>query len=230
MTNGTGWLARGAPSSIVGAIGVLGLIAGLAGSPARAAEHAQSLTPNTAASPLVTARALSRALAGGRAGEASVSYAIADLGGTPRTITGRVRVESPDRVRLDFATTGEKITLRSDGGEWLQPATKQLLRIPADRASGALRWWRVLLPGSGASFQEEPLGERRYRLTSRDVAGGITITARLDARGFPAELMVEGMQDQPVTYRLSGWHFGAGRGASSYHLSAPAGYEIVEIP
>ena len=228
MTRGTGRVADGAGSSIARAIGVLGLVAG-AVMPALAAERAQSLTPTTVTSPLVTARALSRALAGGRAGEATVSYAIPDLGGTPRTVNGRVRVEAPDRVRLDF-TTGEKITLRSDGGEWLQPATKQLLRIPADRASGALRWWRVLLPGSGATFQEEAVGDRRYRLTSRDVTGGVTVTARLDAQGYPAELRVEGMQDQPVTYKVSGWRFGAGRGAAGYHLTAPAGYETVDLP
>lgn len=197
---------------------------------ARAADRAGSLTPTTATSPLVTARAMSRALAGGHAGEATVSYALADMGGTPRTVTGRVRVESPDRVRIDFTTTGEKITLRNDGGEWLQPATKQLIRIPAERASGALRWWRVLLPGSGESFHEDALGGRRYRITSRDVPNGITVIARLDAHGLPAELMVEGMQDQPVTYRLQGWRFGPAHGPASYHLTAPPGWEVVDLP
>ena len=103
-------------------------------------------------------------------------------------------------------------------------------RIPAERATGALRWWRVLLPGSGASFHEDSLGDRRYRLTSRDVSGGVTVTARLDPRGFPAELTVEGMQEEPVTYRLSGWHFGPAHGPASYHLSAPAGWETVDLP
>jgi hypothetical protein len=224
---GSGRTAR--RGAIAGAVAALVLAAG-GGFTACAAEPGASLTPTTAASPLVTARAMSRALTGGRAGEAIVSYALSDLGGTPRTITGRLRVESPDRVRLDFTTTGEKIALRGDGGEWLQPATKQMIRIPAERASGALRWWRVLLPGSSASFHEDSLGDRRYRLTSRDVTGGITVTARLDARGFPAELTVEGMQDQPVTYRLSGWRFGPAHGAASYRLTAPAGWETVELP
>ena len=225
---GTGMGTRSRWNAIAGVALLLALAAGPAA--VGAADRGESLTPTTAVSPLITARAMSRALAGGRAGEATVSYRIADMGGTPRTVTGRVRVESPDRVRLDFTTTGEKITLRSDGGEWLQPATKQLIRIPAERASGALRWWRVLLPGSGASFHEDSLGDRRYRLTSRDVPGGITVTARLDARGLPAELMVEGMQEEPVTYRLSGWRFGAGHGAASYHLTAPPGYETVDLP
>ena len=229
MKRGTGtrvWI-RG--NGVAGFALLLALVTGAAAARA-AADRAQSLTPTAAASPLMTARAMSRSLAGGRAGEATVSYAVADMGGTPRTVTGRVRVESPDRVRLDFTTTGEKITLRSDGGEWLQPATKQLIRIPAERASGALRWWRVLLPGSGASFHEDSLGDRRYRLTSRDVPGGITVTARLDARGLPVELMVEGMQEEAVTYRLNGWRFSAGHGAASYRLTAPPGYETVDLP
>ena len=52
-----------------------------------------------------------------------------------RVATIQFRLRKPDRVRLDFTTTGEKITLRSDGGEWLQPATKQLIRIPAENVT-----------------------------------------------------------------------------------------------
>jgi len=204
-----------------------GISSGRAAGPQRSA----SLTPTVPVSPLVTGRALSRALAGGRSGEAAVSYALANpLGGTARTIRGRVRVESPDRVRIDFVTTGEKITLRADGGEWLQPATRQLIRIPADRATGALRWWRLLLPGSGETFHEDSLGDHRYRLTPLGSDTGVTVTARLDLQGFPAELIVEGMGESAVTYRLSGWRFGPARGASAYRIAAPAGYETVDLP
>ncbi len=208
-------------------VGVGRLTAAHAAPPVRSA----SLTPTAPVSPLVTARALSRSLAGGRSGEATVSYTLENpLGGPARTVTGHVRIESPDRVRLDFVTTGEKITLRSDGGEWLQPATRQLIRIPADRAAGALRWWRVLLPGSGETFHEDSLGDRRYRLTQRGSEGVVTVTAALDSRGFPAELTVEGMGESPITYRLSGWRFAAAHGAAAYRLTAPAGYETVELP
>lgn len=181
--------------------------------------------------PLATVRALARSMEGGRCGDAALGYEIADpLGGPPRTVRGRVRVESPDRVRLDLAT-GEKITLRSDGGEWLQPATRQLLRISSERAAGALQWWRVLLPESRETFREDSIAPRRFQLAPRDeAAGGVRIRSRLDARGFPVELVVEGMGDKPVTYRLSAWRFGAGRGAAAYRLATPAGFEVVDLP
>jgi outer membrane lipoprotein-sorting protein len=193
---------------------------------------AASATAFAAPAPLATARALSAAMAGGRSGEAQVMYTLADpLGGPARTVRGRVRVEAPDRVRLDFPAGGERIAIRSDGGEWLQPASRQLLRIPADRALSALQWWRVLLPGSRESFREDSLGGRRYSLAPLDAdAGPVRIVVRLDARGFPAELQVSGMTDETVTYRLSGWKFGPGRGAAAYRLSAPAGYETVDLP
>lgn len=184
------------------------------------------------AAPLATARAMSVAMAKGRSGEAQVSYMLADpLGGPSRSVRGRIRVESPDRVRLDFAGSGERIALRSDGGEWLQPASRQLLRIPADRARSALQWWRVLLPASRESFREDSLAARRYALTPLDPdAGPVRIVVRLDPKGFPAELAVSGMADETVTYRLSGWKFGPARGAAAYRLSAPAGYETVDLP
>ena len=218
---------------------VLALVAATSGppAPARAASpqaagagRSASLTPTPVVPPLVTARAMARALAGGRSGEAAVSFVLPDpLGGSPRKVSGRVRIEEPDRVRLDFAT-GERVALRGDGGEWIQPATRQLVRIPAERASAVLRWWRVLLPGSGADFAEESLGDRRYRLTSRTVDDGLVVTARLDARGYPMELAVEGLGEEPVTYHLSGWRFAPGRGAVAYHLTAPPGFETVDLP
>jgi len=182
--------------------------------------------------PLATARALTRAMAGGKSGEAQVSYRLLDpLGGAPRTVTGRVRVEPPDRVRLDFATSGERIALRGDGGEWLQPASRQLLRIPADRARSALQWWRVLLPGSREVFREDSIAPRRYALAARaEDAGPIRIGVRLDRAGYPAELEVAGMGEGTVTYRLSGWKFGPARGAAAYRLAAPPGYETVDLP
>src|SRR5215468_8644484 len=66
-----------------------------------------------------------RALAAGieRTGRAEVTLAW-DIAGTPgappRRMKGALAVEPPDRARLDVAKTGERITLRADGGEWLQ--------------------------------------------------------------------------------------------------------------
>jgi len=130
-----------------------------------------------------------------------------------------------------MTTTGEKITLRGDGGEWLQPRTRQLLRISSERAAGALQWWRLLLPESRATFREDSLGPRKFRLEPIETsAAPIRITARLDARGLPSELSVEGLGEAPITYRLSAWRFAAGRGAGAYKLQAPPGYEVVDLP
>ena len=113
----------------------------------------------------------------------------------------------------------------------LQPAAKQLLRISSARAAGALQWWRVLLPESGGTFREDSLGPRRLRLAPRDPdAGPVRIEVRLDARGFPVELVVDGLSDRPVSYRLSGWKFSPGRGAAAYRLSAPAGFATIDLP
>ena len=185
-----------------------------------------------ASEPLVTARALALAMRGGRSAEAEVRYDLVDpLGGPARVVRGRVRVESPDRVRLDFTTSGERIALRGDGGEWLQPAARQLLRIPAERAAGALQWWRVLLPESRDTFREESLSSRRFRLAPRAAgAGPIRMMVRLDARGLPADLVVEGVSDAPVTYRISNWKFPPERGAAAYRLVAPPGFETVDLP
>jgi len=170
-------------------------------------------------------------MAGGKSAEARVAFELPDpLGGTPRPTSGRVRVEPPDRVRLDF-TSGERVALRGDGGEWLQPASRQLLRISAERAETALQWWRVLLPESRARFREDSVGVRRYALTPLgDDSEATRIVVQLDRRGFPARLEVSGLGDGVVTYRLSNWSFGPARGASAYRLSAPPGFETVDLP
>lgn len=94
------------------------------------------------------ARALAARLRERGRAEAVVSCISTDpLSGATRRARGRLALEPPDRARLDFVATGERITLRRDGGEWLQPATRQLLLLPAGRAAAALRWWAVLLGG-----------------------------------------------------------------------------------
>lgn len=203
------------------------ILAALPG-PAPAATPA---APRNAAPALVTARALARAMSGDRSAEARVAFELPDpLGGPARASSGRVRVEPPDRVRLDFAS-GERIGLRGDGGEWLQPASRQLLRISAERAGMALQWWRVLLPESRTRFREDSLGGRRFALTPLGgEADPMRIVVQLDGRGFPARLEVSGLGDGVVTYRLSGWSFGPARGAPAYRLSAPPGFETVDLP
>lgn len=182
---------------------------------------------------LASVRAIAAPLSRGRRAQAEIHYDLADpFGGPARPIRGRVSIESPDRVRIDFETTGERITLRRDGGEWLQPAAQQMIRIPADRAANALMWWLALLPTSRDVFREDSLGARRFRLTPRDKdAGPFTVLVALDSRGLPSRLTIEGGEETlPASYRFTGWRFAAARGAAAYKLTAPAGYSTIDLP
>lgn len=203
------------------AAAALALVAGVL------ALHARSWAESRPA----TVRALAGPLAAGQRAEASVQYRLADpLGGPGRTVRGTIAVEAPDFVRLEF-TTGERVTLRSDGGEWLQPSARQMVRIPASRAEAALLWWRVLLPGSAQVFREDSIAPRRFGLTPLAAeAGPLRVVVTLDPRGFPRELAVEGGEDAAPVYRLSGWRFARARGPAAYRLTAPSGFEVVDLP
>ena len=106
-----------------------------------------------------TERLLARLRAAGRA-EAAVETAVEDLlSGTMRTVHGRLALELPHRARLDFPG-GETLTLREDGGDWLQPHTRQLLRSGPRSAEAAMRWSALLLE-SGSDDIRERVGFRR---------------------------------------------------------------------
>ena len=80
------------------------------------------------AAPLESSRALVRALARQGHAEATLRYAVPSASaGAPRSVSATLAVEPPDRARLDVLATGERITLRQDGGEWLQPQMKQVV-------------------------------------------------------------------------------------------------------
>lgn len=173
---------------------------------------------------------LARELGASRRAEAVLRYTLpSPAGGPGRTVTGALALEAPDRVRLDVKGSGEALVARGDGGEWLQPSTKQLLRFGAGAASPALRWWRVLL-GDAAGVRERRAGPGRYRLAQGDGVGfADSATVVLDARGLPARIEVAGPGGTMV-YRLSGWRFRAAKGAAAFRLAAPAGYETVDVP
>ena len=97
-------------------------------------------------------RAASRALvrrvkATGRA-EATLERTVIDpLSGRPETVRGVLVLEPPDRAALRFPATGERITMRADGGEWIQPQLGQMLVLGRARARGGrARWWRCCSP------------------------------------------------------------------------------------
>ena len=77
--------------------------------------------------PLATARAfIERMKANGRA-EAEFERLVRIAGAEPpEPVRGKLALENPGLARIEFPSTGECITLRADGGEWLQPQLEQL--------------------------------------------------------------------------------------------------------
>lgn len=194
------------------------------GGPAVAAERAGA--------PVASGALLARLRAAGRA-EALVRVRRADpLSGRTVERAGRLALELPRHARLDF-DDGERLTLRPDGGDWLQPALRQLLRAGPRGAGGALRWWGALLDPAGAGLEERRTGERSFALRVRGAAaGGPAGVERLelDGRGLPARLVIEGADGGRLEYRMTRWRFGGARGARDFTLAAPAGYDVVALP
>ncbi len=190
------------------------------------------VTPALAAGPaLESTHALLANLARSGRAEAMLSWSVPGApGALSETMSGALALEPPDLARLDVRGTGERITLRGEGGEWLQPSLKQFVRLTPRHSVAAMRWWRLLVSGSGAS--ERMLGARRYRLVIEGTpqAAADSADVWLDARGLPSRLeLADGMGGHTV-YRLAAWRFGKPKGAAGFKLSPPPGVEVVEMP
>jgi len=187
--------------------------------------------PHAAAAPLEASRELLAALRTQGRAEATLRYTVAGLPGEPAAaIRATLALEPPDRARLDVRTTGETIVVRADGGEWLDPAGGQLVRLSSGRVAPALRWWRVLLGGAG------PVRERRDSpgrfwlvLPAQGTAPADSALVQLDARGLPARLELPG-SDGPTLLRLSDWRFLRAKGRAAFTLTAPPGVVEVTLP
>ncbi len=183
------------------------------------------------AAPLEASRALLAGLRSKGRAEATLRYTLEGVPGEPgRPIRGTLALEPPDRARLDVATTGETIAVRADGGDWLDPAAGQLVRLSPARVAPALRWWRVLL-GGGGEVRERRDSPGRWWLILPARAGVPADSAlvQLDAQGLPARLDLPS-GDGPALYRLSSWRFLAAKGASAFTLKAPPGVVEVRLP
>ena len=182
---------------------------------------------------LESARGLAAHLrAAGRA-EAQVERRALDaFTGKWHSTRGRIALEPPDRALLEFPANGERIALRADGGEWLQPALGQMLRLGPANAAAARRWWELLLPGAGSRFAEARLGPGRYAVVRREDAAGGADTARiaLDSQGLPAQLEYRVEGDQQIVYRLGGWRFSHARGRSAFVLKPTDSLQVVDLP
>jgi outer membrane lipoprotein-sorting protein len=184
-----------------------------------------------AASTLESTRALTAGLKRTGRAEVTLGWDVAGVtGGPPQRVRGALAVEPPDRARLDVAGTGERITLREDGGEWLQPSVHQLVILKPRHSVGAMRWWRLLAGGTGAT--ERKLGTGRYRLlvAATPTSDADSADVSLGAGGLPERLELDDGAGGHQVYRLSGWKFTSARGAAAFRISAPPGTETVELP
>jgi outer membrane lipoprotein-sorting protein len=166
----------------------------------------------------------------GRA-EALLSWSVpGPPGSLSQSMSGTLALEPPELARLDVRGTGERITIRNEGGEWLQPALKQFVRLTPRHSVAAMRWWRLL--GSGTGATERKLAPRRFRLTIEGTPSASADSADvwLDARGLPSRLeLFDGMGGKQV-YRLAAWRFAKPKGAASFTQVPPPGVEVVEMP
>jgi outer membrane lipoprotein-sorting protein len=182
---------------------------------------------------LAATRALVASLSRAGRGEASVTVTLTDPMGGPDVVqAGRLTLEPPGRVRLDFAATGERIALRGDAGEWIQPHAEQMVRLGREQAGMAAWLWEILMQGGTGGFSERATGTRRYALEPRDPDAGLplVVSVELDARGLPVLIEIVDSADVTTRYRFKGWRFLRARGAAAFTLTAPRGYAVVEVP
>ena len=203
------------------------LVAGaMLAAPSGAPSGAAGATPERLAA---TRALLDRLRASGRAEVAVRTVRPDPLGEGTRVVTGRLALEPPRFARLDLST-GERLTLRADGGDWLQPATRQLVRAGARSAGAALAWWGVLLESGHERFRERAEGRRTFVLTPADSEAAGPTRVTLGSGGLPAAIEVEDAAGERVTWRFSGWRFVRPRGRTAFVLEAPPGYDVVEMP
>lgn len=193
-------------------------------------------TPAPAAA-LESTRALASGLARTGRAEATLSWTVVGPpGSASRAMRGTLAVEPPDLARLDVAGTGERVTLRADGGEWLQPELKQFVRLTPRHSVAAMRWWRLLAgstsAGGGRGYDERKLAPGHYRLLvpATPAADADSADVWLDAGGLPSRLTLADGMGGESGYRLSGWRFTHAKGAGAFRLTAPPGVETVELP
>jgi len=185
----------------------------------------------TAARPLEAAREFSRRLAASGRAEATLTRRFEDpLRGEPVVLHGRLALEPPDRARIEFEETGERVTLRGDGGEWLQPQLDQMVRFGAAEAMGALRWWTLFGGHAPEGASERRVGPREWVITmpASGVAGDSAHVV-LDEAGLPRRIVIVEEAGTPVEYRLERWTFAKPRGRAAFVLQAPKGYEVFDL-
>ncbi|HYM81052.1 MAG TPA: hypothetical protein VEY91_06540 [Candidatus Limnocylindria bacterium] len=193
-----------------------------------------ALAVSPAASRLETARVLEQRLTRHGRAEAQVVHALADALGAAAPRRARLALE-PGLVRLDFTDDGERVTLREDGGEWLQPGPRQILLLPSDQIAGAAAIWNALLGSERDRFTERRIASNRFLLTpspalAENVAAPFeSLWVTLGQDRLPSRIEVRDASGQLLRLRFSGWRFAAARGPTAFRLAAPKGYAVVPM-
>jgi len=151
--------------------------------------------------------------------------------GAERMVRGRVALEPPALARVDF-DGGESVTLREDGGEWLQPTLRQLVRLGPSRARSALGWCDVLLGPQTGGIVQRDLKDGRVLLLRPAEGGGATDSAwaTLDSSGQPSSLDFRAAEGELEHVRLRHWTMLAARGRDAFVLPASRGFEVIDLP
>ena len=182
---------------------------------------------------LAATRMLVARLAAAGRGEAAVTLTQPDpMGGPARVERGRLALEPPACVRLDFPRTGERFATRADGGEWVQPAARQMVKLNREQTAVVSGLWAMFLGGGGGRFVERPDGARRFMLQAREAKDGLPdrITVLLDARGLPASLEMDDGQGGMVRYAFKRWRFSRASGVGAFTLRPPSGFTVIDLP
>jgi len=153
------------------------------------------------------------------------------ISGRTVAVRGELVLEPPDRAALEFPATGERVTMRSDGGEWLQPGLRQLVRLGAGDAALASRWWELLVRSSSPGFGARRWGERRYRVIAFARGGLAADSANimLAADGLPLRLEIEESPGSREMYRFRDWRFARPRGREGFVIRPPRDFEVVRL-
>jgi hypothetical protein len=180
--------------------------------------------------PLASSRALIAGLRSSGRAEATLQLSRPDpLSGRTNVVRGRLILELPRFARLELED-GQRLTLRADGGDWLQPVTRQLVRAGSRSAAGVLVWWGALLDPEATGVQERKVATLQYVLTQPGAGAALAQRIELGADGLPRRMTVETSPGERVEYRLTRWRFMRSRGPADFVLKAPKGFEIVELP
>jgi hypothetical protein len=187
-------------------------------------------TTRGAAPPLVSTRALLAGLERSGRAEANVRLERRDpLTGRLVVVQGHLALELPRLARLELRD-GERLTLREDGGDWLQPETHQLIRAGVRATSDLLSWCGALLDPRGERMVERKVGPQTYALSPDSVAGQPAQRVELGADGLPRRVVVASSPEESIEYLLSRWRFVRPRGRADFVLEPPRGCEVVELP